>query len=86
MCSAQDFCSLLRLRVVAEADPGVIARVLERLQNLNVLPRRVMAEFGINEMMHIEVDVFGLPTAQMKLIAAKIREGVNVTDVHWHPV
>lgn len=37
--------SLLRLRVVAEADSGVLMRVLERFQNLGVLPRRVIAEF-----------------------------------------
>ena len=41
--SAQQF-SLLRLRVVADADPGALGRVLEPFQNLNTLPRRVVAE------------------------------------------
>jgi hypothetical protein len=40
-----DSLSLLRLRVLAEADSGALMRVLERFQNLGVLPRRVIAEF-----------------------------------------
>jgi len=86
MCSSQDLSSLLRLKVVADADPGAIARVLERFQYLNVIPRRVSAEFGIGDVVHIEVDVFGFPVAQMELVAAKIRESVSVINAHWHPM
>jgi hypothetical protein len=42
-------------------DPGALARVLERFQNLNIVPRRIIAKFGINETLHIPVDFFGLP-------------------------
>jgi hypothetical protein len=86
MCSSQNLSSLLRLRVIADANPGTIARVLDLFQNLNVTPRRVAAEFGIDEIMHIEVDVFGLPATQMDLVAAKIRQAVSVTDAYWHPL
>ena len=34
-----DTSALLRLRVTAEADLGALSRVLERFQNLNVVPR-----------------------------------------------
>ena len=44
MCSHESF-SLLRLRVVADADPSAIGRVIERFQNLNIVPRRISAEF-----------------------------------------
>ncbi len=37
---------VLHLRVSAEPDPGVLARVLERFQNLNVVPRRVLADWA----------------------------------------
>lgn len=84
MCATRDVSSLLRLKVVADADPGAIARVLERFQNLNVIPRRVAAEFGVDNVVHIEVDVFGLPATQMDLVAAKVRESVSVMHVHWH--
>jgi hypothetical protein len=86
MCSSQDVSSLLRLKVVADADPGAVARILERFQNLNVIPRRVSAEFGIGGVVHIEVDVFGLPRAQMELVAAKIRQSVCVVNARWHPL
>ena len=76
--------SLFRLRVIADADPGAIARVIERFQNLNVLPRRVSAEFGIDASIHIQVDVCGLPEEQLKVIAAKIGSAASIVSAHWH--
>jgi hypothetical protein len=78
--------SLFRLRVVANADPGAIARVIERFQNLNLLPRRVIAEFGINETIHIEVDVCGMPEEQMRVVAGKIGQAISIVSAHWHRV
>ena len=78
--------SLLRLKVVAEADPGAVARVLERFQNLNLLPRRIIAEFGINDTIHIQVDICGLPEEQLKVIAAKIGSATSIVSAHWHRV
>jgi hypothetical protein len=82
MCS-QEY-SLCRLRVHADADPGAIARVLERFQNLNCLPRRVNAEFGSDDRVHIEVDVLGLSEEQVTLIAGRIGEAVCVVNAYWH--
>jgi len=85
MCS-QVSNSLLRLRVVADADPGALARVLERFQILNILPRRVSAEFGTNDIVHVQVDVFGLPEEQLALIVGKIRQAPCVVNAYWHRV
>jgi hypothetical protein len=41
-----EFYARRRLQVVADADPGAIARVVERFQNLNIIPRRLTAEFS----------------------------------------
>jgi hypothetical protein len=76
--------SLFRLRVVADADPGAISRVIERFRNTNVLPRRVIAEFGIDETIHIQVDVCGLPEEQLKVIAAKIGSATSIVSAYWH--
>jgi hypothetical protein len=76
--------SLVRLRVVADADPSAIARVIERFQNVNILPRRVIAELGINETIHIEVDVFGMPEELLKVITAKISSATSIVSAHWH--
>ena len=70
-----------RLRVLADADPGTIARVVERFQNLNIIPRRLIAEFASNDILHIEVDVCGLPDEQLALIAGKIRPGVSTEEL-----
>jgi hypothetical protein len=76
--------SLLRLRVVAEADAGVLMRVLERFQNLGVLPRRVIAEFSSADSLNIQLDVAGLEEARLSLIAAKLGEMPCVTQAYWH--
>ena len=85
MCSQESF-SLLRLQVTADADPNALARVLERFQNLNVLPRRVIAEFGINDVLHIQVDIGGLTDEQVALIASKICQAPSIVNAYWHRV
>jgi hypothetical protein len=73
-----------RLQVVADADPGAIARVVERFQNLNIIPRRVNAEFSSNDLLHIEVDVCGIADEQLALIAGKIRQSPCIVNAYWH--
>ena len=76
--------SLLRLRVVAEADSGVLMRVLERFHNLGVLPRRVIAEFTTTDSVSIELDVAGMEESRLTTIAAKLGEMPFVTRAYWH--
>ncbi len=76
--------TLLRLRVVTEADPGAVARVLERFQNINVLPRRVVVEHGTNDSVYIQVDIAGLSEQVLNLIALKISQVPCISHVHWH--
>jgi hypothetical protein len=72
-----------RLQVVADADPGAIARVVERFLNLNIIPRRLSAEFSSNDLLHIEVDVCGVPDEQLALIAGKICQAPCVVNAYW---
>jgi hypothetical protein len=83
MDSSQPY-SRRRLRVVADASPGAIAHVVERFQNLNIVPRQVIAECTSNNILHIQVDVGGLPEEQLKLIVVKIRQGTSIVSAHWH--
>ena len=76
--------SLCRLWVVADADPGALARVLERLQNLNCLPRRVSAELGTDDILHVEVDIAGLSAERLTLMAAKIAQAPCIVNAYWH--
>jgi hypothetical protein len=74
---------LLRLQVVADADPSAISLVVQRFQNLNIIPRRLCAEFGINDLLYIEVDLCGVTTEQLSLIASKIGESPSIHRAHW---
>jgi hypothetical protein len=76
--------SLLRLRVLAEADAGALMRVLERFQNLGILPRRVIAEFTTTDSVSIQLDVAGMEESRLTLIAAKLGELPFVTQAYWH--
>jgi hypothetical protein len=84
MLLQQDSLSLARLRVVADADPAALTRILGSFQNLNVIPRRVSAECGMNDLLHIQVDVFGMSAGQLALIAAKVRQAPCVVQAYWH--
>jgi hypothetical protein len=75
---------LLRLRVVAEADAGALMRVLERFQNLGVLPRRVIAEFTTTDLLSIQLDVVGMEESRLTLIAAKLGQLPHVQQAYWH--
>ena len=86
VCGVRSICSqesypLLRLRVVADADPSAIALVADRFRNLNALPRRLLAEFGSRLL--IEVDVCGMPEEQFSLIANKIAQSPIIHHTHW---
>jgi hypothetical protein len=85
MCSHESF-PLLRLRVVADADPSAIALVADRFRNLNILPRRLLAEFGSDDRLHIEVDVCGMTEQQLSLIANKIAQAPSIHSTHCQPL
>lgn len=61
-----------RLCVLAEQDPGVLLRVLERFSNLNIVPSRVSAVRGPDDEILIEIEVTDIPSATFAIIAAKI--------------
>jgi hypothetical protein len=75
---------LLRLHVTSDGDPSVLPRLLGLFQNLNVTPRAVLAEFGIDALMHLSIDVCGLHEARLNLIAGKIGQTPCVHNAYWH--
>ena len=80
--SANQF-SLLRLKVVAEADSGALMRVLERFHNLGVLPRRSRRIHHCGFLEH-QVDIAGIEESRMSLIAAKLGQIPCVNQAYWH--
>jgi len=76
--------ALLCLRVSTDGDPSVLSRLLGYFHNLNVTPRRVLAEFGSDSQLHVKVDVSGLSEARLDLITAKVGETPSVLNAYWH--
>ena len=75
---------VLCLRVTAEADPGALPRLLANFQQLNVLPRRVTAEFGTDELLHVRIDVAGVSEARLNILTAKMGQIPTVLTAYWH--
>ncbi len=80
----QEATQPLCLRVSAEADPGALARVVSFFHTLNVVPRRVLAEFGTDETLRIRIDVAGVTERHLSLIAAKIGQIPSISNAYWH--
>ena len=75
---------VLSLRVTAEADPGALPRVLASIQQLNILPRRVVAEFASDDVLHVRIDLAGISEARLSVMAAKIDQIPTVLRAYWH--
>jgi hypothetical protein len=63
---------------------AAIARVVERLQHLNIVRRRLSVEFSSNDLLHIEVDLCGVADEQLTLIIGKIRQAATTVNAYWH--
>jgi hypothetical protein len=81
---SSDEYTVLRLRAVADADPGALARVLERFQNLNLLPRKVTAELSTGGLFHVEIDIGGIPEHMMSIVTDKIAASPCIHSARWH--
>lgn len=71
-----DNAAVWRLKVVAEADPGTLVRVLQFFQARNVVPRRAIAWRRGIEFLEIQIDIDAADCAQeaFRLVVAKINE------------
>lgn len=63
-----------RLRVLAERDPGVLLRVIERFSNLNIIPDGFSAVCGPGDTITIEIEVKDIRADMCVLIVAKIAQ------------
>lgn len=71
------------LSVSAERDPSMLVRVLTYFLILNILPRKVVAEFNAEEMQLIRIEANDITAKQVSVIAAKINQLPTVESVHW---
>lgn len=71
-----DNVAVLRVRVVAEADPSALVRALQLLQARNIVPLRVNAQRIDGELLEIAIEVDAAHCTQetFRLVVAKINE------------
>ena len=71
-----DNAAVLRLRVVAEADPGVLVRTLQFFQARNIVPGRVSAQRMGAEFLEIaiEVDATECSKETFRMVVSKLQE------------
>ena len=75
--------SAVYVRVVAEADPSVLPRVLARFQDLNFVPCRLVVEWGAAETLYIQVYVAGMSEGMLTRLTAKLAELPPVLSAYW---
>jgi hypothetical protein len=76
--------SRIRLRVAAEADPAALPRIVSLLHTLSLLPRRLIAEQGSGELLHVQIDFVGVSEERISLVTGKVAQGVHVLNAFWH--
>jgi len=84
MDESERVTATLILRVMAEADPSALVRVLMPFQNLNIVPRCVSAELASTRVLHIRVELPGFAEERLTQIAAKLAEFPYVLRAYWH--
>ena len=78
----------LRYRMTADADPGLLPRVLQVFAKRSVVPDAVRAERrsgGLvdgDDILSLELHVPAMPAAKARHVAACLRETVGVRSVH----
>lgn len=75
--------ALLYLRVSTGGDPSVLTRLLGYRRHVNVIPRRVAADFDLNRCLHVKVDLAGLLEERLTLNTAKIGQNPSVLKADW---
>lgn len=60
------------LRVAADADPGVLGRVLEHFTNRNLVPQRVLAEWATTGVLHVKVVIAGIAEETINLSTSRL--------------
>ena len=46
--------------------------------------RRVVAEFGCDEVLHVRIDVAGVPEPRLSTLAEKLGQIPTVLSAYWH--
>ena len=74
---------LFHLFVVADADPVVLIRLIERIQSLGLLPQHLSARWLSDDRLSIELECAGLNEARIGTLVDRISQFTTVHSVKW---
>jgi hypothetical protein len=80
----QEDATLFRPRIFAEADAGVLPRLLGGLQSPNIVASRVVAELISADEPVIHIDVGGTPQSRVVRMTVKFEQLPCVLSGYWH--
>jgi hypothetical protein len=75
-----------RLTVVADADPVVLIRLVERIQSLALVLRQFSAHRLANDLFSIELVASTVHDSSIELLAKRIAQFVTVHSAEWEPI
>jgi len=71
------------LEILADADPVILIRLVERIQSLGLNPRRLTADWTDDECASIRFEFFATDANQVDLLARRAMQFTTVHTVTW---
>jgi hypothetical protein len=75
--------SVFSLVVLADADPVVLIRLIERVQSLMLVPERLSARWFDQDKLSIELVCAGLDEAQIETLTQRVAQFTTVHSATW---
>ena len=69
--------------ILADADPVVLIRLVERIQSLNLVPHRLAARWLTDDRLAIELILAGLDEPRIETLTQRISQFTTVHSVIW---
>lgn len=77
--SASQYCQ----RILADADPVLLIRLVERIQSLNLIPEQFPATWLPGDCCAVNFNFRGRDGSQVKALADRVQQFVTVRTVNW---
>jgi hypothetical protein len=74
------------LVILADADPVVLIRLIERIQSLGLVSRRLSAQWLSDDGLSIELICSGLDEPHVETLTRRISQFTTVHSATWRPI
>jgi hypothetical protein len=74
------------LAILADADPVVLVRLIERIQSLGLVSRRLSAQWLSDDRLSIELVCTGLDEPRVEILTQRISQFTTVHSATWRRI